>query len=341
MSNSRKGLKRRSSIITIIFVLVILAFIAFLVIKVLDKKEKDVDENKQYISNLDEEDMMQYEYSKIDKSLNGMYALGVQNDYIVGVKSTENIVNIVQIDPEKDYDYKYYNTKLYLLEKECGKISVIDLNELGKIDEIIELNSNIKSFEVNKNGIFYISEDKLLKYEKGNIEEILGKVTSNNFIIKNDLIYIVKDYNLIKLDMNNNEEIIASNVNEIYYYNYYERDRLIYDTTLDGTNIFKNIYNFYTGQITNSIKNNTYFVPYESSKYVYTSSDNMNVILIGKNGTNEYLYKSENKIEDVVFYKEGYIILKINDKEIVINLNTGNQIESDNIINLNNIKYLK
>ena len=93
---------------------------------------------------------MQYEYSKIDASLNGMYAFGIQNDYIVGVKSTENIVNIVQIDPEKDYDYKYYNTKLYLLEKECGKISVIDLNELGKIDEIIELNSNIKSFFIIK-----------------------------------------------------------------------------------------------------------------------------------------------------------------------------------------------
>lgn len=338
---SRKGLNRRSSIITIIIVILLIAFIAFFIIKILDKVENEDNTPKKYISNLDEEDMMQYEYSKIDESLSGMYAFAILDDYIVAVKGKDEIVNIIQIDSDKEYDYKYNDKKLYLLEKDSGKINIVDLVNLGNIEDIIELGENINSFEIYNNNILYISNGRLLKYENGNIEEILTQVSSNNFVIKNDDIYIVKDNNLIKMDMNKNETIIDSNVKEIYYYNYYERDRLIYSTTLDNENVFKKVYNYYTGEIISSIKNDTYFVPYGASEYIYTTADNKNVVLIEKSGMNEYLYKSNSKIENIGLYKEGYIIIKDSDNETVIDLNTDDEVECDNIINLYGIKYLK
>ena len=52
--------------------------------------------------------------------------------------------------------------------------------------------------------------------------------------------------------MEKNETLLDNDATEVYYYNYYERDRLIYDTTQDNENLFKNIYNFYTGDIINS-----------------------------------------------------------------------------------------
>ena len=74
-NNLRKGIKKRSSIITIGIVLILIIFMAIIVINILENnKEKLEKDNKKYVSNLDEEDKMQYEYSKINKKLDGMYA---------------------------------------------------------------------------------------------------------------------------------------------------------------------------------------------------------------------------------------------------------------------------
>ena len=261
---------------------------------------------------------------------------------MLGVQGKDKYVNIIQIDENKDYDYLYFKSSLYLLEKEIGIITVVDLNNIGEIKETINIEDNVKSFEIYNNSIYYISNDnKLIKFENDEKKEILSNITANNFVIKKDYIYIVKDKKLIKLDMNNNETLISENVEELYYYNYYERDRLIYDTTSDSENIFKNIYNYYTGDVINSIRNNTYFLPYDAAEYIYTTTDNKNIVLIKRNGVNEYIYKSDSIIENVNLFKEGYIIAKENDKNIVIDLDTNKEVENDNIINLYNIKYLK
>lgn len=340
-NKTRKGIKRRSSIITISIVIILICFLAVFTIKLSNNIEnRKENEDKLYISNLDEEDMMQYEYSKIDKSLNGMYAIGIVDDYIVGVKNSNDYINIIQIDSAKEYDYNYFNTKLYVLEKESGKIQVVDLKSLRKLEDI-ELNAKIDSFSVCDNCIYYVSENKFFKYENNNIQEILSNITSRKFVIKNDYIYIVRNNDLIKVSvLDNSEEIIDSNVSEIYYYNYYERDRLVYDTTFDGVSTFKNIYNYYTGEITNSIKNDTYFVLYGSSRYIYVTSDKKNVILVEKSGENKYLYKSEYEIKNINLFKEGYITIEDTQKSIIINLDTCKE-ESGNINNLYNIKYIK
>lgn len=341
-NNLRKGIKKRSSIITIGIVLILIIFMAIVVINILESnKEKVEKESKRYVSNLDEEDKMQYEYSKINKELDGMYAFAIHDNYVVGVKGKDKFVNIIEIDSQKDYDYLYFKSSLYLLEKESGIITVVDLNNIGEIKDTINIGENIESFEIYYNAIYYISNNKLIKYEDNENNEILSNVTSNNFVIKNDYIYIVKDKKLMKIDMNNNETLISENVEELYYYNYYERDRLIYDTTSDLENIFKNIYNYYTGDIINSIRNNTYFLPYDAAEYIYTTTDNKNIVLIKKNGVNEYLYKSDSNIENINLFKEGYVVAKENDKNIVIDLDTDKEVEDDNIINLYNIKYLK
>ena len=59
-----KSTKKRSSIITIIIVILLLGIIAISVISLLNHiSENNEIEEEQYISNLYEEDLMQYEYS--------------------------------------------------------------------------------------------------------------------------------------------------------------------------------------------------------------------------------------------------------------------------------------
>lgn len=337
-----KSTKKRSSIITIIIVILLLGITAISVISLLNHiSENNEIEEEQYISNLYEEDLMQYEYDKIDDSLDGMYSFAISNNYLVGVISKEKIVNIVPIDPQKQYDYVYNDAKVYLLEKESGIINIIDLKEIGKIINTVELNDSIESFNVYDNTIYYIANNKLIKYDNATKEEILDNITSKNFVIKNDNIFIVKNNNLIKLDKELNETVIAENVLEIDYYNYYERDRLVFTTSIDNENIFKNVYNFYTENITQFVKNNTFFVPYSSDKYIYTNFDNTSVILIKNADINKYLSSFDKKIEKINLFKEGYLVIVTEDKITTFDLETEKEVQSDNIISLDNIKYIK
>lgn len=337
-----KSTKKRSSIITIIIVILLLGIIAISVISLLNHiSENNEIEEEQYISNLYEEDLMQYEYDKIDDSLDGMYSFAISNNYLVGVISKEKIVNIVPIDPQKQYDYVYNDAKVYLLEKESGSINIIDLKEIGKIINTVELNDSIESFNIYDNTIYYIANNKLIKYDNATKEEILDNITSKNFVIKNDNIFIVKNNNLIKLDKELNETVIAENVLEIDYYNYYERDRLVFTTSIDNENIFKNVYNFYTENITQFVKNNTFFVPYSSDKYIYTNSDNTSVILIKNADINKYLSSFDKKIEKINLFKEGYLVIVTGDKITTFDLETEKEVQNDNIISLDNIKYIK
>ena len=337
-----KSTKKRSSIITIIIVILLLGIIAISVISLLNHiSENNEIEEEQYISNLYEEDLMQYEYDKIDDSLDGMYSFAISNNYLVGVISKEKIVNIVPIDPQKQYDYVYNDAKVYLLEKESGIINIIDLKEIGKIINTVELNDSIESFNIYDNTIYYIANNKFIKYDNATKEEILDNITSKNFVIKNDNIFIVKNNNLIKLDKELNETVIAENVLEIDYYNYYERDRLVFTTSIDNENIFKNVYNFYTENITQFVKNNTFFVPYSSDKYIYTNFDNTSVILIKNADINKYLSSFDKKIEKINLFKEGYLVIVTEDKITTFDLETEKEVQSDNIISLDNIKYIK
>lgn len=337
-----KSTKKRSSIITIIIVILLLGIIAISVISLLNHiSENNEIEEEQYISNLYEEDLMQYEYDKIDDSLDGMYSFAISNNYLVGVISKEKIVNIVPIDPQKQYDYVYNDAKVYLLEKESGIINIIDLKEIGKIINTVELNDSIESFNIYDNTIYYIANNKLIKYDNATKEEILDNITSKNFVIKNDNIFIVKNNNLIKLDKELNETVIAENVLEIDYYNYYERDRLVFTTSIDNENIFKNVYNFYTENITQFVKNNTFFVPYSSDKYIYTNFDNTSVILIKNADINKYLSSFDKKIEKINLFKEGYLVIVTEDKITTFDLEIEKEVQSDNIISLDNIKYIK
>ena len=270
-----------------------------------------------------------------------MYAFGIYDNYLVGVISKDNFVNIVEIDPNKQYDYKYKDTNLYLLDKETGNISVIDLKNLGNVINTIELSDTVKSFSLYNDSIYYISNNKLIKFENMEKSEILTDVTSDDFVIKNDNIYIVRSNQLLKLDMQGNETVIDDNVLSINYYDYYEKDKLVYTTSSDSENFFKKIYNFYTGEITNSIKNNTYFVPYGANQYIYTNSDNSSILLIKNSDINKYLYKFDEEINNINLFKEGYLVVSTENKNILIDIDTEKEINTDNIINLYDIKYIK
>lgn len=342
MSNKKENTRKRSSIITIFLVVALLFAVAVFLICILNNIKNDEKKDKeQYISNLYEEDLMQYEYEKIDNKLKGMYAFGIYDNYLVGVISKDNFVNIVEIDSNKQYDYKYKDTNLYLLDKETGNISVIDLKNLGNVINTIELSDTVKSFSLYNDSIYYISNNKLIKFENMEKSEILTDVTSDDFVIKNDNIYIVRSNQLLKLDMQGNETVIDDNVLSINYYDYYEKDKLVYTTSSDSENFFKKIYNFYTGEITNSIKNNTYFVPYGANQYIYTNSDNSSILLIKNSDINKYLYKFDEEINNINLFKEGYLVVSTENKNILIDIDTEKEINTDNIINLYDIKYIK
>lgn len=337
--------KGRSSIITIIIVLIIIGLVAYGIIRYIEKNSKteEVVEPAYEYTNFQEEDFMQYEYSKMDKSLEGMYALAIEQDYIVGVKSYNDTVKLFQIDPEKEYSYAYYDAKLYIVQNDTGTLNILDLNTLELSQEEIVLKPNIIEIAVSNNGLYFISENSYNKYTNDEVEEIYNNVTSNEFVIKGDNLYICLDKIFYKIDEEGNKTKIDQNVENIYYNNFYERDKIIYDKLIDDEATSKNLYNIYTENTYSSIRNNTYFVAYDANKYIYTTQDNTKVVLLKENNTNKYLYKckTEEQINDVTLFKEGYIIVSTNRRNAVIDLDAMNELISDNIIYLQKIKYLK
>lgn len=338
-----KKVKRRKSIITIIITILLVAIIAFATDYYIKHKDDGKEEPKEYITHVDEEDMMIDEYSKINSELNGINALAISGNNLVAIKNRTNAINIIEIDPQEEYDYLYNSTNIYLLEKETGVISIIPLKTKGgyEIKTTINLNCRVDSFEVYKEDIFYISDSKLYKYNNGNPEEWNSEVTGKNLVIKKDEIYLIKQNNLIKQDMNKIETQLAQSVNEISYYNYYERNRMIFDVQYDSENIFKNIFDFYTGEISNSVKNNTYFIPYGASEYIYLTNDRKSIMKINKSGSSKYVFNCENEINDIMFLKEGYLLIKTQDKNSLVKIQTGKEDITDNIIDFHNIRYLK
>lgn len=335
--------KGRSSIITIIIVLAIIALMAYGLIRYIEKhkKEEEVEGPAYEYTNFQEEDFMQYEYEKIDSSLSGIYALAIENDYIVGVKAYNKTVNIYQINPELNYDYAYSNGLLYIVQIDTGAMTIFNLKTLSVEQDEIALKPNIEEIEVENNEVFFISQNEYYKYDGKNVELIYDNVSSSNFVIKADNTYICLDKVFYKIDKDGNMNKIDENVENIYYYDYYERDKIVYDKLIDEQATSKNIYNIYNENISNSIRNNTYFVVYGANEYIYTTQDD-DVVLIKENGTNKYLYKSkEENINNISLFKDGYIIISTTKGETIIDLSSMNKLISDNIINLQKIKYLK
>lgn len=335
--------KERSSIITIILVIFIFIVLAFLTIKILEfysNTQKNPDE-KLYYSHLDEEDKMKEEYKYLNDELNGIYAFGICNSNVVAIKGIQEYVNIISVDESKEYDYLYYNRKLYLLEKDTGTISVIPLDREYNIESQINLDCIVDSFEVYNEDVYYISNGILFKYTDNNIEEICNNVTSKKFIIKNDMIYLSKNNTLVQIDMQKNETSIQNNVKEIYYYNYYERNKLVYDVQIDDENNFKGVYNFYTKEITNSVKNDVYFIPYNSSNYIYLTNEKDKVMLINKAGSGNILYNSESYIDNINFLKDKYLQINEEDSLKIINIESKEIESSNNFKMIKNIRYIK
>ncbi len=339
----KQEVKNRSSIITIILVVLMFIILAFLTVKIVEfYNNMPNDTDKQlYYSHLDEEDMMINEYENINEELNGIYAFGIYNSSIVAIKGNQDFIKIIDIDPSKQYDYLYNNTKMYLLEKDSGSIFIVPLNSEYSVESQINLNCKVDSFEVYNGDIYYISNERLYKYSNGNVEELVSDITSKNFIIKNEMIYISKDDVLTKIDMQRNETMIQEYVKELYYYNYYERNKLVYDVQIDNVNTFRGVYNFYTNEIINSIKNDTYFIPYASSNYIYLNNEKDKVMMINKSGSSSILYSSNSRIDNISFLKDGYLLIEENGKPIILNIE--NELVEDNgdIKKIENIKYIK
>lgn len=338
----REG-KSRSSIITIflvIFMFIILAFLTIKLVEFYNNIPKDTNEQL-YYSHLDEEDMMRNEYKNINEELNGIYAFGIYDSSIVAVKENQDFIKIIDIDTSKQYDYLYNNAKMYLLEKDSGVISIIPLNSEYSVENQINLNCKVDSFEIYNGDIYYISNGKLYRYSNENIEEFASNITSKNFIIKNEEIYLSKGDILTKIDMQKNETPIQEHVKEVYYYNYYERNKLIYDVRIDDINTFKGVYNFYTGEIINSIKNDTYFIPYNSSNYIYLTNEKDKIMMINKSGSSNILYSSDSRIDNISFLKDGYLLINESDKVSMFNIENKSVEYSNDIKKIENIKYIK
>lgn len=338
--------KRRKSYITIILVVIFIIILACICIVYDLKHERIVQKviSKDYASIFKEEDEMQYEYDKINSELKNLRAFAISDNFVVGVKDTGITTNIVQIDTNYTYDYVYSDTKLYLLEKETGKISIIPLKTDSGSDYVaeqtIEIGKKVDSIQVYNEQIYYLSEGTL--YKRGeDSNPVFENISSDKFIIKLDYLYIIKDNNLLKVDINTKEEkILANNVIAFDYFNYYEKNKIIFETSIDGQNCFKNILNVYSDEINNSINNNEYFAVYGANEYIYLTNDKKAVYLIEKNGNNKMLYNSNSPINEVIFIKEGFIIVENEDSKVIVNLET-KKVDGNFDTNIDNIKYIK
>ena len=343
--SKKKEVKRRKSYITIIIIVLFIALVCLICIKYDLKHSKVVEKviASEYDSNLREEDDMKYEYSKINSKLKDLRAFAVSEGYIVGVSESGNLTNIIQIDENNTYDYVYYDQNLYLLEKESGKVSIIPLKTDGeyKVTQTIEFGKKVNQIQVYNKELYYLSNGTLFKHTKNNEEVVYENISSDLFIIKLDYLYVQRGSELLKIKLDTKEELVISkNVVNFEYYNYFEKNKIVYETSIDGQNYFKNILNVYSNEIINSVKNNGYFVVYGANEYVYISNDKTQVYMIEKNGNNKVIYTSKAEIEDVVFIKEGYLIIKAGDNMVTINLQTKKEKEKFEA-NLDNIKYIK
>ena len=340
--------KRRKSYITIGIVILFISLIAFLCVKYDIKHSKVVEKiiASEYYSNLREEDEMQYEYSKINKELDNLRAFAISDGYVVGVKESGDIVKIIQIESNSSYDYIYNAQKLYLLEKETGKVSIIPLKtENGanyEVTEIIELGKVIDEIQVYEKELYYLSNGTIYKYCSNTDDEIIyNDVTNEEFILKLGYLYVIKQNNLVKVNIETNEELLISrNVLNFNYYDFYEKNKIIFETSIDSQNIFKNILNVYSNEINNSVKNNGYFVVYGSNEYIYVNNDKKSLYLIDKNGSSKLLYNAKNVIDKVIFIKEGYVVVYDGDDLVTIDLTT-KKADRKFEINIDNIKYIK
>lgn len=337
--------KRRKSYITIIIVILIIVIMALVCIKIYNVKKKSPEKvnPSKFYSNLLEEDFMRSEYSKINKELNGLCAFAINGNNVVGVNEEGETINICTINPESTYDYVYNAQKLYLLEKQTGIISVIPLNneENYEIKSTIELQKTVDMIQIYNNDIYYLSDNVLYKYNEYESEIVVENIENNYFVIKQDYLYVISGSNLLKISMNTKEsEIVASKVTDMTYYNYYERNKLIFETSEDEENSFKKIYNYYNGEINNSIKNNGYFIPYNSNEYVYINNDKNKVFLIDNNGSSKVLYSSDKEITNAIFIKKGFVLVTNEEEEVLININS-RKVEENNTEKIDNIKYIK
>ena len=343
----KKEVKRRKSYITIAIVVLFISLAAIICIRYSIKHSKVVEKivASEYYSNLREEDGMKYEYAKINDELNNLCAFAISQGYVVGVDESGKLVNIIQINANNTYDYTYYAQKLYLLEKESGIVSIIPLKtESGsnyEISDSINLERRVDYIQIYEKELYYLADGTLYKYSDGEDEIIFENITGDSFIIKLNYLYALRNDELVKYKLDTKEELVLSkNVLYFNYYDYYEKNKLVFETSLDGQNIFKNILNVYSNEINNSIRNNEYFVVYGADEYIYINNDKTKLYLVDKNGNNKVVYNSKNNIEDVVFIKDGHAIVKAEDEVISLNIHDKNEYEKIDTI-IDNIKYIK
>jgi len=341
---AKEKIKKRASYITvlgviIVFVIigVILSFIYHFIIN--NKKE----ERPSYISNLLEEDKMQYEYKHINEELAGVYSFGISENKLVAINGKQETVSIYELNIENNYQYYYLNKHIYLLEKETGEIKLISLKEGNGnyiVNETIDLREEVSCFEITNKGIYYIAKNALKLYNNEQIEIIYNDVTAEEFVIKNGVVFIVRNNTLVKID-GEIEENIANNVVNVSYYNYYEKDKLIFTIKTADSYKFKSVYNFYTGVVKNSIKNDSYFIPYLASNYLYLSDDRKSIVYINKAESISIFYKSDEEINALNYLYKDQLQVITDNENIVLDLKTKKIEEKKNIVKLENIYYVK
>ncbi len=347
---SRKGMIRRKSLISIAIVIVVLCITAFFTIKIIEKNvaKKEAEEidkviGTEYYTNISEDDLMKDEYGKIDAKLNGVFAFAKSDDKIVGIKSKDEAVDILNIDKDRDYDLCYDDTRLYIAQKDNGLVRIVNLKtENGEYSSntVIDLAKSIDSFKIYKNVMYYISNGVLYKNEAGIEEVLLSDITSNSLVVKKNNIYVCQNSTFVRINEEGVVEKLKEDVTAINYYNYYEKHKIVLDCYADEQNCFKNLFNVYTGEITQSIRNKSYFIPYGANGYLYTSNDGSILNVISSEGIGNTIYNSEKNIDEILFIKDRYILITESGKQKLIDVNS-KKIDENYINKYEDIYYIK
>lgn len=375
----RKGTKRRNSFITIAIVLLIIAGITAIAIKISGKTVQEAITDtigSIYISEYTKEYKMFKDSSKINPELNGIVAFGRKDNRVVGIKTKDIIVDIIEVDPNASYTFAYADYTLYVTQKETGNVKIVPLNK-GKYDEVKEFNLNreVKALKVLKNNVYFISDNTLYSvdltkvnfeakveeepeeeydeyyYDEEEVETetqveesietniVAGELSYDFLAIEDDVIYFVQNQ---KLTSQEKEEIkvLAENVVDARYYDYQDNANIIFTTIADGQNAFKNRFNLNTKNVSQMIKNDTYLAPYKDGKSIYLSNDKSLISVIKSNGAGNILYSSKKGIENMTYYPNGYILFEEDGKVVMLNIET-KDVETNYIEGLKDLEYLK
>lgn len=275
-------------------------------------------------------------YVKNEDSLNNIYVYNIISQEEFKVYSTEKSIDNIIWSPDNKKILVNLNDKFLILNLSIVELPVIEKIQSYKLTNLNNIVSNIKSVLWNQtdDSILVNTEDNVL-YKANLVNEEVKKINIKDFnsiglFVGDKIIYINKNNKVIEYNISNNI------VNEYKEYNGIKsityRDGYIIFLDNQGTfNLFKKDLKSEPIKLTGNK------IEFEKSKIIAFNDSEINIYDGRENVLNNTLRYSQ-KIIDIDFYNDNYIVLILSNGIKLINIDSNNINELDIISNLTKIE---